>query len=173
MSFYNIRLSPSPRRSSFEKFGAYTSAGFAVQTRGTGPLARLIQPARRESPPTSLGRRAAPHGHCHQKALIGTGGTAALLKLIPGLDVRVLDTGYCGMAGSFGFETEHYDLSVQIAQLDLLPALALQPEALVVAPGTSCRHQIHDLTSRRALHPFELVAAALAKGIGTQATVRR
>ncbi len=101
------------------------------------------------------------HGHCHQKALVGTHGTASLLRLIPGLDVRVLDTGCCGMAGSFGFETEHYDLSVQIARLDLLPALARYPEALVVAPGTSCRHQIHDLADRRALHPLELLAAAL------------
>jgi Fe-S oxidoreductase len=101
------------------------------------------------------------HGHCHQKALVGTKGTASLLKLIPGLDVRVLDTGCCGMAGSFGYETEHYDLSVQIANLDLLPALAKSPDALVVAPGTSCRHQIHDLTERRALHPLELLATAL------------
>ena len=88
-------------------------------------------------------------------------GTAALLKLIPGLDVRILDTGCCGMAGSFGFETEHYDLSVQIAQLDLLPALVKQPDALLVATGTSCRHQIHDLDGRRALHPLELLAAVL------------
>jgi Fe-S oxidoreductase len=88
-------------------------------------------------------------------------GTTALLRRIPGLDVRVLDTGCCGMAGSFGFETEHYDLSVAIAQLDLLPALALQPDALVVAPGTSCRHQIRDLANRHALHPLELLAASL------------
>jgi Fe-S oxidoreductase len=101
------------------------------------------------------------HGHCHQKALVGMSGTAALLKLIPGLEVRVLDTGCCGMAGSFGFEQEHYDLSVQIAQLDLLPKLAEQPDAIVVAPGTSCRHQIHDLAKRRALHPLELMAEAL------------
>lgn len=102
------------------------------------------------------------HGHCHQKALIGTTGTVSLLKLLPGLDVRVLDTGCCGMAGSFGYEAEHYDLSVQIANLDLLPALAKAPDAVVIAPGTSCRHQIHDLTDRRALHPLELAAAALS-----------
>jgi Fe-S oxidoreductase len=101
------------------------------------------------------------HGHCHQKALVGTSGTASLLKLVPGLDVRVLDTGCCGMAGAFGFEAEHYDLSVRIAQLDLLPAIAELPDAIVVAPGTSCRHQIHDLAGRRALHPMEVVAAAL------------
>jgi Fe-S oxidoreductase len=62
------------------------------------------------------------------------------------------------MAGSFGFEKEHYDLSVAIANLELLPALAREPEALVAAPGTSCRHQIKDLAGRRALHPLELLA---------------
>jgi Fe-S oxidoreductase len=107
-------------------------------------------------------RPALVHGHCHQKALVGMGGTAALLRLIPGLDVRVLDTGCCGMAGSFGFEAEHYDLSVHIAELDLLPALAQQPNALVIAPGTSCRHQIRDLAKRRALHPLEVIDAALS-----------
>jgi Fe-S oxidoreductase len=101
------------------------------------------------------------HGHCHQKALVGTTGTASLLKLIPGLDVRVLDTGCCGMAGSFGFETAHFDLSAQIARLDLLPALEQDADALVVAPGTSCRHQIHDLANRHAFHPLEVVARSL------------
>jgi FAD/FMN-containing dehydrogenase/Fe-S oxidoreductase len=97
------------------------------------------------------------HGHCHQKALVGTGGTAAALALIPGAEVEVLDTGCCGMAGSFGFERDHYDLSVAIAKLDLLPALDAQPEAIVVAPGTSCRHQIRDLARRRAWHPLQLL----------------
>jgi len=101
------------------------------------------------------------HGHCHQKALTGVQGTAALLRRIPELDVRVLDTGCCGMAGSFGYEKAHYDVSVAIAQLDLLPALDADPQALVVAPGTSCRHQIKDLTPRRALHPLEVVANRL------------
>jgi FAD/FMN-containing dehydrogenase/Fe-S oxidoreductase len=115
--------------------------------------------------PLAPGASAIVHAHCHQKALVGAGGTAALLKLIPGLDVRVLDTGCCGMAGSFGFETEHYDLSVQIAELDLLPKLAEEPEALVIAPGTSCRHQIHDLAQRRALHPLEALASALGSPV--------
>jgi Fe-S oxidoreductase len=75
--------------------------------------------------------------------------------------VTLLDTGCCGMAGSFGFEAEHYDLSVAIAGLDLLPALAAEPEATVVAPGTSCRHQIRDLDGRRALHPLEVLAERL------------
>jgi len=107
-------------------------------------------------------QQALVHGHCHQKSLVGASGTTSLLKLIPGLDVRLLDTGCCGMAGSFGYECEHYDLSVAIAKQDLLPALAQQPDAVVVAPGTSCRHQIRDLAGRRALHPLELLALALA-----------
>jgi Fe-S oxidoreductase len=102
------------------------------------------------------------HGHCHQKALVGTGGTTAALRLIPGLEVEALDTGCCGMAGSFGFEREHYDLSVAIAKLELLPALQAEPDALVVAPGTSCRHQIKDLAGRRALHPLEVLAEQVA-----------
>ena len=98
------------------------------------------------------------HGHCHQKALVGVGGTQAALKLIPNLDVTTLDAGCCGMAGAFGYEEEHYDLSVKIAGLQLLPALAADPAATVIATGTSCRHQIRDLTGRRAVHPIELFA---------------
>jgi Fe-S oxidoreductase len=64
------------------------------------------------------------------------------------------------MAGSFGFEKEHYDLSVAVAKLSLLPALAAEPEAIVLAPGTSCRHQIRDLSGRPALHPLEVLDEA-------------
>jgi Fe-S oxidoreductase len=101
------------------------------------------------------------HGHCHQKALLGVGASAAALRLIPGLDVHVLDAGCCGMAGSFGFERDHFDLSEKIANLALLPALAKQPDATVIAPGTSCRHQIHDFAQRQALHPLEMLARQL------------
>ncbi len=101
------------------------------------------------------------HGHCHQKALVGTKGTLDLLRQIHGLDVKLLETGCCGMAGSFGFETRHYELSVAIANLELIPALQQNPDALVVAPGTSCRHQIRDLTPRHALHPLEVIADRL------------
>lgn len=97
------------------------------------------------------------HGHCHQKALVGVGGSAAALRLVPGLEVDVLDAGCCGMAGSFGYEKEHYDLSVKIANLALLPALTAAPDSLVAATGTSCRHQIADLANRRARHPLEMI----------------
>jgi FAD/FMN-containing dehydrogenase/Fe-S oxidoreductase len=98
------------------------------------------------------------HGHCHQKALVGMTGTQAALGLIPELDVKLLDTGCCGMAGSFGYEKQHYDLSVSIAEVSVLPRIQEQPEALLVATGTSCRHQILDLTGRKAWHPLELLA---------------
>jgi Fe-S oxidoreductase len=103
------------------------------------------------------------HGHCHHKALRGTNETEEALRTIPNLELKVLDTGCCGMAGSFGFEKEHYDLSVSIANLSLLPALSAEPDATVVASGTSCRHQIKDLTGRKALHPLEVLDEASPK----------
>ncbi|MDB5312479.1 MAG: glpC 1 [Gemmataceae bacterium] len=98
------------------------------------------------------------HGHCHQKALVGVRGSADALKLVSGLDVTVLDAGCCGMAGAFGYEKEHYDVSVAVANLVLVPAIKADPAAVVVATGTSCRHQIRDLTGRPALHPLEVLA---------------
>ncbi len=116
-------------------------------------LARELDAGRRTLTLRGLPEQCVVHGHCHQKALVGMEGTAALLRRIPELEVRVLDTGCCGMAGSFGYEKAHYDISTAIARLDLLPALEKDPQALVVAPGTSCRHQIKDLTPRRAAAP--------------------
>jgi Fe-S oxidoreductase len=98
------------------------------------------------------------HGHCHQKALAGVGGTMDALKLAPGLEVTALDAGCCGMAGAFGYEKDHYDLSVAVANLALIPALKANPDATIIATGTSCRHQIRDLTGRDALHPLEILA---------------
>ena len=98
------------------------------------------------------------HPHCHQKALVGSKGTTDALRLVPGLDVTVLDAGCCGMAGAFGYEKQHYDVSVKIANLELIPAVTANPAATVIATGTSCRHQIRDLTGRVALHPLEVMA---------------
>ena len=102
------------------------------------------------------------HGHCHQKALVGSGAALELLRMIPGADAREVDSGCCGMAGSFGYEAEHYEISRKIGERALLPAVrALPPEAEIVAMGTSCRQQIADFTGRRAKHLVEVLAEAL------------
>jgi Fe-S oxidoreductase len=99
------------------------------------------------------------HGHCHQKALWGVQTSAGLLRRLLGERLRVLDTGCCGMAGSFGYARHRYDLSMSIGELGLLPIVRTAPAgAIIVAPGTSCRHQIHDAAGRSAVHPIELAA---------------
>lgn len=103
-------------------------------------------------------RRILLHGHCHQKALWGTAETRQLLKSIPQAEVTEIDSGCCGVAGSFGYE--HYDISLKIANQRLLPAIAANPDSLVVAPGTSCRTQIHE-AGYQVWHPVEIVAQAL------------
>src|SRR5208337_4650149 len=101
------------------------------------------------------------HGHCQQKATFGTAGTLAALKRIPRLEIHELDSGCCGMAGSFGYEHGHYDVSVALANRVLLPAAAADPEARLVAPGFSCRSQVHGLAGIEAVHPIQLLAAQL------------
>jgi FAD/FMN-containing dehydrogenase/Fe-S oxidoreductase len=101
------------------------------------------------------GRKALLHGHCHQKALVGTAPTISILK-IAGFEVSEIDSGCCGMAGSFGFEKEHYDLSLTIGNRRLGPAVkAAAADVEIIAPGISCRQQIEHLTGRRAKHPAE------------------
>jgi Fe-S oxidoreductase len=95
------------------------------------------------------------HGHCHQKALIGMEGTKAALGLIPQAKVSVVDSGCCGMAGSFGYE--HYELSMAIGERVLFPAVRAH-QGPIVAPGFSCRHQIGHGAGRVAVHPLELLA---------------
>lgn len=100
------------------------------------------------------------HAHCHQKALWGAETSARLLRRLLGDRLKVLDTGCCGMAGSFGYAEHRFDVSNKIAELALLPAVraaqAAKPDTIVTAPGTSCRHQLHDAAHVRALHPIEL-----------------
>ena len=108
------------------------------------------------------GRTVVFHGHCHQKAEVGTAATVALLRRIPGAVVQELDAGCCGMAGSFGFESEHYELSMQVGEDRLFPAVRAAPDAVVAATGVSCRQQIQHGTQRTAWHPVELVLEALA-----------
>jgi Fe-S oxidoreductase len=105
------------------------------------------------------------HGHCQQKALVGTQGTRQALGLVPGLTVREVDSGCCGMAGSFGYE--HYDVSQQIGERVLFPAVrehaSQTGEGSVCAPGFSCRHQVLDGTGHRPLHPVELLREQLVE----------
>ncbi len=102
------------------------------------------------------------HGHCHQKALAGTAASVQLLSRIPGATVVDVDAGCCGMAGSFGFEAEHYELSMQIGGMRLFPAVNAEPaDTLVAATGVSCRQQIAHGTGRRPRHPLELIRAAV------------
>jgi FAD/FMN-containing dehydrogenase/Fe-S oxidoreductase len=102
----------------------------------------------------SLPERAAlVHGHCHQKAFNTVGAVESALRLIPGLDVKTFDATCCGMAGAFGYEVEHYDMSMTIGELAVLPTVRAAPaETLIVAAGTSCRHQIRDGAGREAQH---------------------
>jgi FAD/FMN-containing dehydrogenase/Fe-S oxidoreductase len=130
----------------------------AVAEMADGWLARQVRENGLQLDVPPLAGKALLHPHCHQKALGAAKGTADALKLVRGLDVTVLDAGCCGMAGAFGYEKSHYDVSVKIANLELVPAVTANPAATVVATGTSCRHQIRDLTGRPALHPLELLA---------------
>ena len=108
------------------------------------------------------GSRIVFHGHCHQKALAGTKATVELLKRVPGAEVVELDAGCCGMAGSFGFESEHYELSMQIGESRLFPALRAEGgETVVAATGVSCRQQIGHGVGREARHPVQIVREAL------------
>jgi FAD/FMN-containing dehydrogenase/Fe-S oxidoreductase len=110
------------------------------------------------------GRRILFHGHCHQKALAGTAATVQMLSRIPGATVAEVDAGCCGMAGSFGFEAEHYDMSMQVGGMRLFPAVdAEDPDTLIAATGVSCRQQIAHGTRRAARHPVELIRDAVMR----------
>ncbi|HTG97261.1 MAG TPA: FAD-linked oxidase C-terminal domain-containing protein, partial [Burkholderiales bacterium] len=102
------------------------------------------------------------HGHCHQKAFDVMPAVEKVLGMIPGLKVSTVQTSCCGMAGSFGYEAEHYDVSMKMAELSLLPSIrSSSKDTLLVADGTSCRHQIADGTGRQAIHVARLLAEAL------------
>jgi Fe-S oxidoreductase len=109
-----------------------------------------------------LDKRAVVHGHCHQKAFGAMPAVVRALRAIPGLEASVIESSCCGMAGMFGYEAEHYDVSMRMAERDLLPAVrAADADALVVADGMSCKHQIAHGAGRRSLHVAEVYAAAL------------
>ena len=128
---------------------------FLVRAQEAGELSLDLKPL--EQP------RAMLHGHCHQKAFDALRPVERVLSWIPGLEVETIESSCCGMAGSFGYEVEHYDASLQMAELSLLPAIRERGEgAVLVADGTSCRHQIHDGSGREAVHVARLLEQALA-----------
>jgi FAD/FMN-containing dehydrogenase/Fe-S oxidoreductase len=111
---------------------------------------------------TSDASRVVLHGHCHQKAIVGVESSAALMRRIAGDRLEVLDTTCCGMAGMFGYTKDRFDLSMKIGELGVLPAArSVGDGEVMVAPGTSCRHQIHDGAHAKAIHPIEFAASAM------------
>ena len=108
-------------------------------------------------------KRALVHGHCHQKSFAVMPALNKTLALVPELEVEVIDSSCCGMAGSFGYESEHYRYSMDMAELNLLPAVrAADADCLIVANGVSCRGQISHGASREALHVARVLEMALA-----------
>jgi Fe-S oxidoreductase len=114
-----------------------------------------------------VAKRALLHGHCHQKAFGAMGAVEATLKLVPDLAVEAVESSCCGMAGAFGYHADTIDVSLKMAELSLLPAVRkAEPDTLVVADGTSCRHQIKDGAGREALHVARVLQMSLANGTG-------
>jgi len=112
--------------------------------------------------PKSTDQHFVVHGHCHQKSLVGMQPTQSMLSLIPNTETEIIASGCCGMAGAFGYKKEHFDISQQIAELELFPAIRKSPNnSLIVAAGTSCRHQISDGLGVTAFHPAEVFAMAM------------
>ena len=112
------------------------------------------------------------HGHCHQKALVGTKPALDLLRRIPGAEVKEVDSGCCGMAGSFGYEREHYEVSRAVGARRLFPAVeAMGPGSVVVASGFSCRHQIRHFAGVDAVSPMELIESVLDSSKGEQVSI--
>ena len=127
---------------------------FLAREAGAGRLALPLAP---------MAKRALLHGHCHQKSFAAMGAVEQVLRLVPDLSVETIDASCCGMAGSFGYDADTIDVSLAMGELSLLPAVrSAAPDALIVADGTSCRHQIRDGSGRDALHVARVLAAGLA-----------
>jgi Fe-S oxidoreductase len=108
-------------------------------------------------------KRALLHGHCHQKAFDAVRPIEKILALVPELKVEAIESSCCGMAGAFGYEARHHDVSMAMGEMSLLPAARkAAADDIIVADGTSCRHQIKDGAGREALHVARVLAAALA-----------
>jgi len=125
-------------------------------------IAREQKAGRLALPLAPLPKKALLHGHCHQKSFAAMGAVESTLRLIPELAVETVESSCCGMAGSFGYAAETADVSLRMGELSLLPAVRkADADTLVVADGTSCRHQIHDGAAREALHVARVLAMSL------------
>jgi Fe-S oxidoreductase len=127
-------------------------------------LAREAEAGRLQLPLGPVAERALVHGHCHQKSFGAFPSVAKVLRLIPDLKVDIIESSCCGMAGAFGYGADTFDVSMEMAELSLLPAVRdADPRTLIVADGTSCRHQISDGTNRAALHVARVLAMSLER----------
>jgi len=134
---------------------AFLFEEFLAREHAAGRLNLKLRPLRE--------KKAWLHGHCHQKAFAAMGDVERVLKLVPGLAVETIESSCCGMAGAFGYDAKHYGVSMEMAGLSLLPKVRkAAPDELIVADGTSCRHQIHDGAGREALHVARVLERALA-----------
>jgi Fe-S oxidoreductase len=133
---------------------AFLLEEFLAREAEAGRLALKLKP---------LAAEALLHGHCHQKAFGVMSDVEKVLAFVPGLKVKTVESSCCGMAGSFGYEAEHYDISMQMGEASLLPAVReASADTLIVADGTSCRHQIKHGAQRDALHVACVLERALA-----------
>ncbi len=125
-------------------------------------IAREVKARRFDLAFKPVGKPILLHGHCHQKAFGAMSPILDVLKLIPGAKPELIESSCCGMAGSFGYEASHFEVSMQMAEASLLPAVRKNPDAIVVADGTSCRHQIADGAQRQAVHVARLLDSLIA-----------
>jgi len=130
-------------------------------------LAREQKEGRLKLPLGPLPKKALLHGHCHQKSFDAMGAVESVLRLIPQMTVETVESSCCGMAGAFGYDADTIDVSLKMGELSLLPAVRKAgDDALIVADGTSCRHQIHDGSKRQALHVARVLAMSVAAAGG-------
>lgn len=135
---------------------AFLLEEFLAREHEAGRLDLKLQPLRE--------KKALLHGHCHQKAFDAMPAVRKVLGLVPGLEVETIESSCCGMAGAFGYEAAHYGVSMGMAELTLLPRVRrAAADELVVADGTSCRHQIRDGSGRSAVHVARVLERALAR----------
>ena len=126
-------------------------------------LSEFLDREKAELPLKPIAAEAHIHGHCHQKAFGAFPDAVKTLRQVPGMAVTPIASSCCGMAGAFGYEARHHDISMAMGELSLLPAVRGARDALIVADGTSCRHQIKDGAQREALHVARVLEMALAR----------